>query len=272
MAFNLFSKPKKKVNRPKPKPVKKVIKPKKAIKPAKKAAIKTVSKPVKRAEPKTVKKVVSVSKSIKMPIIEKMADDKAYEMAKSSKLPVVKTIFLKSEKDLPLLKSVGFPCMMKVSGTKIIHKSEVGGIIKVNTPEEAEEAFKKLIKIKFAEKVLAQEFKEGIELIVGAKSDSHFGCVVSVGLGGIYVEVFKDVKFRICPITPADAEAMVKELSGYEILAGARGKKPINFNLLYDILVRVGNFAMKNGIKEMDINPLICDDKNCYIADLRIIK
>jgi acyl-CoA synthetase (NDP forming) len=128
------------------------------------------------------------------------------------------------------------------------------------------------MKIKHAEKVLAQEFKDGMELIIGAKSDPQFGCVVSVGLGGIYVEVFKDVKFRVCPIAVSDAEAMVKELAGYEILAGARGKKPIDFNSLYDLLVRVGNFALRSGIKEMDLNPVFCDDKGCYIADIRIIK
>jgi len=270
MAFGLFNKPQKKaVKRDKqvPKPVKKVVKAKPVVKKA--------SKPVHKPAPKPVVKKVEVKpivKSSKEPVVEKMDDSKAYELLKSAKLPVVKTVFLKSEKDLTMLKTVGFPCMMKVSSTKIIHKTEVGGVVKVNTPEEVPEIFKRLMKIKGTEKVLVQEFKDGIELIIGAKSDPQFGCVVSVGLGGIYVEVFKDAKFRVCPITVGDAEAMVKELAGYEILAGARGKKPINFNVLYDLIVRVGNFALRSGIKEMDLNPVICDDKGCYIADIRIIK
>lgn len=266
MAFSLFRKPEKKVikhSKPKPKAVKKVIVHKKVSKPVHKPAHKPIPKP----EPKVIAKP-----AVKLPIIEKMDDAKAYDMIKSAKLPTLKTTFLKTEKDLPLLKTIGFPCMFKVSSPKIIHKTEVNGIVKVNTPEEAPEALKNLMKIKGAEKVLAQEFKEGTELIIGAKSDPQFGCVVSVGLGGIYVEVFKDVKFRVCPIATSDAEAMVKELAGYEILAGARGKKPIDFNSLYDLLVRVGNFALKNGIKEMDLNPVFCDDKGCYIADIRIIK
>ncbi|MBU3896332.1 MAG: acetate--CoA ligase family protein [Nanoarchaeota archaeon] len=262
MAFTLFKKPVKKVvkhSKPKPKTVKKAIIHKKVVK--------RVSKPVRKPVTKSKHK-----SAIKLPIIEKLDDNKAYDMVKSAKLPTLKTIFLKTEKDIPSLKAIGFPCMFKVSSTKIVHKTEVDGIIKVNTPEEADEAFKKLMKIKGAEKVLAQEFKDGIELIIGAKSDPQFGCVVSVGLGGIYVEVFKDVKFRVCPIAVSDAEAMVKELAGYEMLAGARGKPPINFNSLYDLLVRVGNFALKNGINEMDMNPVFCDDKGCHIADIRIIE
>jgi acyl-CoA synthetase (NDP forming) len=131
MAFSLFRKPEKKVvkhSKPKPKPVKKVIIHKKVSKPAHKPVHKPAHKPQSRPESKVVPKPV-----IKLPIVEKMDDSKAYEMIKSAKLPTLKTVFLKSEKDLPLLKSIGFPCMFKVSSPKIIHKTEVDGIVKVNT-------------------------------------------------------------------------------------------------------------------------------------------
>jgi len=269
------SKPKKK---PKPKPKKKVVQKKKVIK---KEVVKKKmkKKPVKKKSPKKIKKVAKKSKKapvkkvkIKAPEIEKMDDAKAYDLVKNSRLPVLKTIFIKKDNDLDMIKKIGFPCYMKVSSPKIIHKTEVDGIVKVNSIEEAGEAFKKLMKIKFAEKVLVQEAKDGIELIIGSKSDLQFGQVVSVGIGGIYVEILKDVRFRICPIAAEDAENMVKELKGYDILAGARGKKPINFKALSEVLVKICNFSVKNKIKEMDINPLMCDDKGCYIADVRIVK
>lgn len=284
MALKLFGsskKPMKKIKKRGPSKPKKSIKRVKHVKkPIKKTVKKISKKPIKKikASPKKIAKPVKPSAEktpvvkIKAPIVEKLDDEKAYDLAVKSRLPVLKTIFIKKDKDLPLIKKIGLPCYMKVSSPKIIHKSEVSGIIKVSSMEEAEEAFKKLMKIKFAEKVLVQEIKEGFELIVGSKSDVQFGQIVSVGLGGIYVEIMKDVKFRICPITPEDAKTMIRELSGYEILAGARGKKPINFKALEEMIVKICKFSINNKIKEMDINPLFCDDKDCYISDIRIIK
>lgn len=273
MALNLFASKKKPVKKTHKNPAKEKkvhIKKSKSKKTAKKIKtvkkIKVVKKPVKKTT--IVKKKIA----IKTPVIEKMDDQKVYELAIKSRLPVLKTIFIKKEKDIDLINKIGFPCYMKVSGSKIIHKSEVDGIIKISSIQEAEEAFKKLMKIKFAEKVLVQEAKEGFELILGSKNDSQFGQVVSIGLGGIYVEIMKDVRFRICPVTSEDADAMIKELNGYEILAGARGKKPIDFKSLEELIVKICRFSLNNKIKEMDINPLFCDDKGCYISDIRIIK
>jgi len=245
------------------------MKPKKTVKkkPVKKVKKKVVKKAVKKPVKKAVKKVKP-----KLPEIEKMSDVKAYDLIKKSRLPVLKTIFIKKDKDLDLIKKIGFPCYMKVSSPKIIHKTEVDGIFKVNSIEEAEEAFKKLMKIKHAEAVLVQEYKEGFEMIVGSKSDPQFGNVVSIGIGGIYVEILKDVRFRICPITTDDADKMVKELKGYDIVAGARGKKPIDFKALNELLAKICRFSVNNKIREMDINPLFCDNKGCYISDVKIIK
>ena len=219
MALRLFSKPKKKPrkktskkpSKPKKKPkkrvkkkvkkpikkkvmkkrrVKKRMKPKRKVKKTKpRRAKKKIKKPKKKVKKRVVKKKIkkAVKVKVKVPEIEKMPDNKAYDLVKKSRLPVLRTIFINKEKDLPLIKKVGFPCYMKVSSTKIIHKSEVGGIMKVDTMEEAEEAYKKLMKIKFADSVLVQECKDGFELIVGSKYDTHLDHVVSIGLGGIYV-------------------------------------------------------------------------------------
>ena len=209
-----------------------------------------------------------------MPEIIKVNDSKAYDMIKKSRIPTAPYVFVKKEMDIKsAMKKVGIPCVMKVSGNTIIHKTELNGIaMNIETEERALETFNRMMKIKGADSVVIQKQLEGIELIIGAKASSEFGNIISVGLGGIYVEVLKDVKFRIAPLTTFDAEAMVKELKGYEILAGIRGNKPINFSKLYEILVTVGRFAIKNKFKEMDINPLICNEEGCWAVDVRIIK
>jgi acyl-CoA synthetase (NDP forming) len=239
--------------KPKHKPANKVV--------SKKPVAKHVSKPV-------------ILKAPPAPIIEKMADEKAYEIIKDARIPVAPYAFVKKENDLPpVLKKLKFPVVMKVSGQKIIHKTEVGGIIKnIINDTDALVAFKKLMAIKGAEKVLIQKQLDGIELIVGAKSDPQFGAVVSVGIGGIYVEILRDVTFRVMPISAADAEAMVRELKGFDILAGARGAKPIALAKLTEVIVNLGKLVAAQKYKELDINPLFCTSEGCWAADVRIIK
>lgn len=238
-------KPPKKAKKPRPKP-KKVPKPKPKAKPPKKPA---------------------------PPPIEKVPDEKAYDMAKKARIPIVPQMFIKSEKDLPTaFRKLGFPLVLKVSGPTIIHKTEIGGVKFASSGGAAIAAFKELMKIKGAEKVLVQKKLSGLELIVGAKSDPQFGQVVSVGIGGVYVEVLRDVAFRVVPFSLSDAAAMVKELKGYDILAGVRGRPAINFDALYDVLLKVGRLAAKQKLKEMDINPLFCNEEGCWAADVRIVK
>lgn len=246
------------------KPKKTTVKKPKLYKPFKKAAAPAKKKPA-LAEAKKA----SVMKKAAAP--EKMDDEKALEMIKRYGIPLAQYFFAKTEKDLLAgLKKTGFPAVMKVSGRSIIHKTELGGVVTVNTEDEARAALKKLLSIPSAEKVLVQKKLEGIEVIVGAKRDMQFGAVVVFGLGGIYTEVIKDVVFRVCPISAEDAEQMIKSIKGYEILAGLRGK-PINLEALKDVLVKVCRLAAKEMIKEMDINPLFINEEGCWAADVRIV-
>ena len=187
-------------------------------------------------------------------------------------VPTAKYIFCDNEKDLTtVIKRIGFPMVMKVSGD-VVHKTDVGGIItNIDSLEQAKDSFEKLMKIKGANKVLAQEQLNGIEMIVGSKYDPQFGSVVTIGFGGIYTEVLKDVSFRVCPVSMRDAQEMVRELKGFEMLKGVRGKKSVNFLELYNILIKVCRFSVSRKIKEMDINPLFIDDKGAKAADVRII-
>lgn len=247
---------------PKPKPA-----PKHRVVHKPKPAARKAAKPAVKARP------AAVPKKPAPPVAEKLDDQKAYVLLKAAKIPVVPYMIIKSEKELPeAFKKLGFPLVLKVSGKNIIHKTELGGVKFAGNGGTAIAAFGELMKIKGCEKVMVQKKIDALELIVGAKSDPQFGYVVSVGIGGTYVEVLKDVTFRVAPITVGDAIAMVKELKGYDILAGKRGQPPINFDALFDVLVKVGNLAIREKIKEMDINPLFCSAEGCWAADVRIVK
>ncbi|MEM5804781.1 MAG: acetate--CoA ligase family protein [Candidatus Aenigmatarchaeota archaeon] len=256
-----------------------LLKGKKAPAAARKAAHNP--KPHRKARPvpkkpaaKPKPKVRPAEKAPPKPVlVEKMAEDRAYDLLREAKIPVARTVYCRTEKRLEeAVKKVGFPAVMKVSGTKIMHRTELGGIINVNTPEEAEAAFAKLMKIRNAEGVLMQKKMTGFEVIVASKADERFGYVVSAGMGGIYAELLKDVVFRVCPVDIATADAMIKELKGYEILNGARGAKPINFAALYDLISKVSRFMISHKFKEMDLNPVFCNEDGCFVADVKIIK
>jgi acetyl-CoA synthetase (ADP-forming) len=178
---------------------------------------------------------------------------------------------------LAAAQKVGFPLAMKVISSEVVHKSDQGGVIlNVRNAGEAEKAYHLLIEryrgVK-VECVLVQKMagKEAVELIVGGKKDAQFGQLLMLGMGGIFVEVMKDVTFRVCPITKADALEMINELKAYPILAGARGRKPANMDALAATLVKVSNLLLKENPREFDINPLMADEKGCTAVDMRIL-
>ena len=262
------ARPRKKVKKGRARTKKKTVRARKVRKRAVRA-----KKVRKTRKVRKVRKVARKDRKPKLPPIIKMDDRKVYDTLTRSRIPVARSMFCRKEKDIKTcFKRVGAPAVMKVSGTSIIHKTESKGVVTVSSLEEAGEAFARLMKIKGAESVMFQKHVTGKELIIGAKSDPNFGHVISVGLGGIYAEVIRDVSFRICPIDARAAESMVRELKGYEILAGARGDKPIDFKALSDMISKLSRFVVKNKVKEIDINPVFCSHSGCWAADVRIIK
>ena len=120
-------------------------------------------------------------------------------------------------------------------------------------------------------KIMAQEFVHGRELIIGIKKDPVFGHAIMFGIGGTLVEVLHDVSFRICPITSSDAQSMIDELKYKKLLMDFRGEKPVNLRLIKNILVKTSKLPLRNKkISELDINPLIANDKTVKIVDARI--
>lgn len=194
---------------------------------------------------------------------------KAAEIVKSC-APIAAYFIAKHEEEaLQFAKKTGYPIVLKALSPKIIHKTEAGAVKIVYTAEQLIKDFAALKKL--APQIIVQEFVKGNEFVLGLKKDPTFGHIVMVGVGGIYVEVYKDVSFRVCPITPKDAEAMLDELKGKDILSGARGKK-LNKHALIDALIKLSRLPQRQSkIEELDINPFILNDKEGKAVDVRVI-
>ena len=187
---------------------------------------------------------------------------------------VAKSVVVKkSAEAVKAAKQVGYPLVLKIISKHAIHKTEVGGVKVVQNEAELvgsmAEMAKRVQKLK-PEGFLLQEFVDGQELIVGIKNDKTFGHVIMLGMGGIFVEAIRDVTFRVCPVSEEDAVSMINDLKFKKILQGLRGKKPVNMKLLADTVVKLSKLPLKKKLEEMDINPLIVNDKNIKAVDVRI--
>jgi len=272
MAFRLFGRKKKKVKRRK-RIRKRVKKPKRVLKKRKPVRVKRKLRKVRR-KIKKPKKVLKKPK-IKL-LINKMSDEKAYELLRRYRIKIPPHAFCKNEEELiKSLKKIGFPCVMKTSGRNIIHKTDINGVrLNIETEEDAVKTFKELMKIKGCEKVLVQKMiTEGYEIIVGGRKDPQFNRIIALGAGGIFTEFLRDVSFRVPPISKEDAEGMLTEVRFSDlILKGFRGQKPANKEAIVNIILVVSRIMEKNPkIREIDINPLFATSKDAIAADIRII-
>ena len=166
---------------------------------------------------------------------------------------------------------VGYPVVAKVVGP--VHKSDVGGVaLNIRSKEHLKLEFERMMKIADAHSVMVQKMISGTELFIGAKYEPRFGHVVLCGLGGIFVEVLKDVSSGLAPLSYAEAYSMIHSLRGYKIIQGTRGQKGINEKRYAEIIVRLSTLLrFATEIKEMDINPLLADENQVTAVDARIL-
>ncbi len=196
--------------------------------------------------------------------------EEAFGLMEKYKIPLPQQKLVKSPAEaLKFAGKTGYPVVMKLYSAKISHKTDVGGVFTGVGKGDVNKVFGRLMKIKGCEAVLMQKQVDGIETIVGGVEDPQFGPCVSFGTGGIFVEVLKDVSFRVCPVTKNDAREMVKETKVYHILKGYRGKK-YDTEGLVNVLVKVSKMMVAEKIKELDINPLICSEKGVWAVDVRM--
>lgn len=178
---------------------------------------------------------------------------------------------------------IGYPVALKVQSPEIRHKTEVGGIrLNLRTDAEVQEAYTEIMrnaKMHAPETavagVLVQEMIEGgVEVIVGTTKDPVFGPCVMFGLGGVFVEVLRDVSFRVAPLARPDVEEMIREVKGYPVLEGVRGRPAANISELVDVILRVSRLAVDfaEEIDEVDINPLIVSPEGARVVDTLILK
>ena len=187
-------------------------------------------------------------------------------------IPLVPEMVSTSKEELTAFaERVGYPVVAKVVGP--VHKSDVGGVaLNIRTPEHLALEFDRMMKIEGATGVMVQKMLKGTELFIGAKYETRFGHVVLCGLGGIFVEVLKDVSSGLAPLSYGEAYSMIHSLRGYKILKGTRGQKGINEQKYAEIIVRLSTLLrFATEIKEMDINPLLADEDNVVAVDARIL-
>ena len=194
-----------------------------------------------------------------------------HQLFAAAGIPMVREITVTTEDAaIETAQKLGFPLVMKVVGP--IHKTDVGGVVlNVKDLETVQREFKRLIHIKDTTAVLMAEMASGIELFLGAKYEDKFGHIILCGMGGIFVEVFKDVTSGLAPLTMCEAAAMIKNLRAYRIIKGYRGKNGVKERKFAEIMVRLSTllrFAVE--IKELDINPLLGDGNKIIAVDARI--
>ncbi len=176
---------------------------------------------------------------------------------------------------------LGFPVVLKIASTDIVHKSDAGGIrLGLETPEQVEKARDEILagatqkypQARVQGVSVQKMARPGIEVIIGMSKDKQFGPVLMFGLGGVWVEIFEDVSLRVTPITRKDAREMIEEIKGYRMLTGYRGQEPANISRLEDMLLAVSEFVEQNpAIKELDINPVIASSDGAVAVDARVV-
>ena len=181
--------------------------------------------------------------------------------------------FVSADRDevLAFAEKTGYPVVAKVVGP--VHKSDVGGVaLNIRSKEVLSAEFDRMMCIDGATAVMVQKMIRGTELFIGAKYEPRFGHVVLCGLGGIFVEVLKDVSSGLAPLSYEEAHSMIHSLRGYKILKGTRGQKDINERKYAEIIVRLSTLLrFATEIKEMDINPLLADEQDVIAVDARIL-
>jgi 3-hydroxypropionyl-CoA synthetase (ADP-forming) len=209
-----------------------------------------------------------------------ITEEQAKQILESYGIRVPPYALVKSEEEaVREAKRIGFPLVMKVVSPEILHKTDVGGVkVGIKSEQEVIETFRSMydrLAGKYDVKgiLLEKMVPQGIELIVGLQYDEQFGPVIMVGLGGIFTEVYRDVSFRMLPISKQDALDMLNELNGKKVLEGFRGSKPINKDMLAEALVSIGKLGidMAAYYDSVDFNPIVVYPDDYAVVDAKII-
>ncbi len=228
-------------------------------------------------------KVKEIFDSVKKEGRTSLLEEEGLQILQIYGFPLPKSTLAKTESDaVKTAKEIGYPVVMKIASPQIIHKSDAGGVkVGLSNDKEVENAFKEIVenakkydKNAVIKGVLVVEMvKGGKEMIIGSKLEPGFGPVIMLGMGGIYVEIFKDVTFRLAPVTEREADDMISSIKTQKLLKGVRGEKPSDIKKLSDCIQRLSQLVTDfKEIKELDMNPVLVmeEGKGCKILDVRI--
>ncbi len=197
-------------------------------------------------------------------------------------IEVVETKLARTKKEaVRLAQEMGFPVVLKIVSPEVIHKSDSGGVkLGLENAAQVGKAYTEIItssrqkepKAKVEGVSVQKMLRPGAEVIMGMSKDAQFGPVLMFGLGGVFVEVLKDVSFRIVPLARRDASQMVEEIKGYPVLKGYRGQEPVDISALEKTLLKLSEFVERTPeIRELDLNPVFAYTDGAVAVDARII-
>ncbi len=211
-----------------------------------------------------------------------LLEPEAKEICRAYQLPTPDFAVAKNSSEaVALAEKVAFPIVLKIVSQDILHKTEAGGVLlDLRSKVEVEKGYDQILdrvrrynSSARLEGVLVQHMApKGVEVVAGGLRDSQFGPVVLFGLGGIFVEVLKDVTFRVAPLSSLDSREMIQEIRGYAVLKGVRGQRPADEEAIVQILQRTSQIMLENPtIDQLDFNPIMVYEKGASIVDARII-
>ncbi len=213
-----------------------------------------------------------------------LLEHEAKELCLHYGMPVAKSYLARSKEEaIEVAEKIGYPIVLKIVSPDVLHKSDIGGVVlNIKSKEELVSAYDNIItrvkthnpKAKIHGILVQEMVPQGLEIIVGAVKDAFFGHAIMFGLGGIFVEVLKDVSFRVVPVTREDVLEMMKEIKGYQLLKGYRGQPPRDEEAIVDIILKLSRMLEElQEIKELDLNPIMVYEvgKGAKIVDARII-
>jgi acyl-CoA synthetase (NDP forming) len=202
-----------------------------------------------------------------------LAENEVKDMLRAYGIPTTRYQLVRTEKDLEKI-SLKFPVALKVCSSKILHKTDVGGVqLHIQNSDELKKAFKEFHKKFPTEALLVDQMEEkGVEIIVGLVQDPTFGLSIMCGIGGIFTELYKDVSFRVVPIDEYDAAQMIEELAGKRLLEGFRGMKA-DKKLVIELLLHVSKLGEEliDHVDQMDLNPVFVYEKRICVVDAKLI-
>ena len=204
------------------------------------------------------------------------------ELLKQAGISIIDTKLAPSrEEAISVSRQVGFPVVLKIASPDIVHKSAAGGVkLGLRTSRQVGKAYDDILATirqkhprAIVQGVSVQKVaRPGVEVIIGMSKDAQFGHVLMFGLGGIMVEVLKDVSFRIAPLTKRDAREMIREIKGYPLLQGYGGQEPVDVSNLEEWLIKISDFVEQTPeIKELDLNPIFAYSNGAVAVDARVI-